>query len=57
MERIDHWIVLMFENRSFDNLMGYLPHIDADCGVKDQEITLRYPGGTWPHVREPQAPQ
>jgi hypothetical protein len=21
MERIDHWIVLMFENRSFDNLL------------------------------------
>ena len=46
MERIDHWIVLMFENRSFDNLLGYLPHIDADCGIRDREITLRYPGGS-----------
>jgi len=46
MERIDHWIVLMFENRSFDNLLGYLPHIDAGCGIRDREITLRYPGGS-----------
>ena len=35
MERIDHWIVLMFENRSFDNLLGYLPHIDAGTVIRD----------------------
>ena len=46
LERIDHWVVLMFENRSFDSLLGHLPHIDAADGIRDREITLDYPGGT-----------
>jgi len=24
-DRIEHWVVMMCENRSFDNLLGYLP--------------------------------
>jgi phospholipase C len=46
MDRIDHWIVLMFENRSFDNLLGHLPHIPASAGLRDQHIELPYPAGT-----------
>lgn len=45
MERIEHWVVLMFENRSFDSLLGHLPHIDAADGLRDREIALPYPGG------------
>jgi len=29
-ERIEHIIVLMMENRSFDHLLGFLPHPDPD---------------------------
>ncbi len=46
LERIEHWVVVMFENRSFDNLLGHLPHIDAADGIRDREITLPYPKGT-----------
>jgi len=45
IEKIKHWVVIMFENRSFDNLLGHLPHIDAEDGVRDREIELPYPGG------------
>jgi phospholipase C len=45
IEKIKHWVVVMFENRSFDNLLGHLPHIDAEDGIRDREITLPYPGG------------
>ncbi|PZN74820.1 MAG: hypothetical protein DM484_20240 [Candidatus Methylumidiphilus alinenensis] len=46
MHRIKHFIVVMFENRSFDSLLGYLPHIRSEDGVKDKDITLNYPGGS-----------
>lgn len=45
IERIRNWVVVMFENRSFDNLLGHLPHIDAADGIRDKSITLPYPGG------------
>jgi phospholipase C len=43
---IRQWVVLMFENRSFDSLLGHLPHIDAADGIRDREIVLPYPGGS-----------
>lgn len=46
MNRIRNWVVLMFENRSFDSLLGHLPHIDAADAIRDREITLTHPGGT-----------
>lgn len=46
LERIAHWVVVMFENRSFDALLGHLPHIDAADGIRGREIDLAYPGGT-----------
>lgn len=45
IEKISHWVVVMFENRSFDSLLGYLPHIEAQDGIRDCEIELPYPGG------------
>jgi phospholipase C len=45
IEKIKHWVVVMFENRSFDSLLGHLPHIDAADGIRDREIHLPYPGG------------
>lgn len=45
IEKIKHWVVVMFENRSFDNLLGHLPHIDAADGIRDREMQLPYPGG------------
>ncbi len=46
IERIHNWVVVMFENRSFDNLLGYLPHIDPSDGIVGREILLPYPNGT-----------
>jgi len=46
MEQIDHWIVVMFENRSFDNLLGHLPHLNDEDGIRNQTIELEYPEGT-----------
>jgi phospholipase C len=46
LERIDHWVVVMFENRSFDSLLGHLPHIDAAESLRGREIELAHPGGT-----------
>jgi phospholipase C len=46
MERIEQWVVVMFENRSFDSLLGHLPHIDAADGIRGREIELAYPGGS-----------
>ena len=46
MHAIKHWVVVMFENRSFDNLLGYLPHIPPQDGIRDRTIDLPYPGGT-----------
>ena len=40
LERIDHWVVVMFENRSFDSLLGHLPHIDAADGLIGREVEL-----------------
>ena len=48
LERISNWVVLMFENRSFDSLLGHLPHIAAADGIRDREVVLRYPGGVVP---------
>lgn len=45
MERIKNWVVVMFENRSFDNLLGHLEHIDASDGIRGRDIELPYPGG------------
>ncbi len=45
LEQIDHFVVLMFENRSFDNLLGHLDHIDAEDGICGRDVELRYPGG------------
>ena len=44
-DQIRTWVVVMFENRSFDNLLGYLGHIDARDGIGDREILLPYPNG------------
>lgn len=43
---IKHWVVVMFENRSFDALLGHLPHIPPEDGLIRREVTLAYPGGT-----------
>jgi phospholipase C len=45
LERIEHWVVLMFENRSFDSLLGHLPHIPAEDGLRGREIRLPSPAG------------
>ena len=45
LERIDHWVVLMFENRSFDSLLGHLPHIDRAESLIGREIELPSPVG------------
>lgn len=45
LEQITNWVVLMFENHSFDSLLGHLEHIDAADGIRDREIVLRYPKG------------
>ena len=45
LERISNWVVLMMENRSFDSVLGYLPHLDAADGIRDREILLPYPNG------------
>ena len=45
IDRIENWVVLMFENRSFDSLLGHLPHIEAGDGLRGREIALPYPGG------------
>ncbi|MGB3675668.1 MAG: alkaline phosphatase family protein [Candidatus Nanopelagicales bacterium] len=45
IEKIKNWVVVMFENRSFDNLLGHLEHIDAEDGVRGKTIELPYPGG------------
>ena len=46
IEKIKHWVVVMFENRSFDNLLGHLPHIDERESLIGRSIELPYPGGT-----------
>jgi phospholipase C len=45
IDRIEQWVVVMFENRSFDSLLGHLPHIDAGDGLRGREVSLPYPGG------------
>lgn len=45
IDRIKQWVVVMFENRSFDNLLGHLPHIDAEDGIRGRDIELPYPKG------------
>lgn len=45
IEKIKHWVVVMFENRSFDTMLGSLPHIDSEDGVRDLDVELPYPGG------------
>lgn len=45
IEKIKNWVVVMFENRSFDSLLGHLPHIDAEDGIRGRSIELPYPGG------------
>jgi phospholipase C len=45
IEQIKQWVVVMFENRSFDSLLGHLPHIVADDGIRGREVELPYPGG------------
>jgi phospholipase C len=46
IQRIKHWVVVMMENRSFDSLLGYLPHISAEDGILDRPVSLKYPGGS-----------
>lgn len=43
---IRHWVVVMFENRSFDALLGHLPHIPPEDGLIGRDVALAYPGGT-----------
>ena len=45
MQPIENWVVVMFENRSFDNLLGHLPHIPPEDGVRGRAVELPYPGG------------
>lgn len=42
---IRRWVVVMFENRSFDSLLGHLPHIPPEDGLLGREVSLAYPGG------------
>jgi phospholipase C len=44
--RIKHWVVVMMENRSFDSLLGHLPHIRAEDGILGRTVTLAYPGSS-----------
>jgi phospholipase C len=46
MDKIKHFVVVMMENRSFDSLLGYLPHISSEDGIRDKKIKLDYPGGS-----------
>lgn len=46
IDRIKHWVVVMMENRSFDSLLGHLPHIPAEDGILGQPNELKYPGGS-----------
>lgn len=46
VDKIRNWVVVMFENRSFDSMLGHLPHIPAEDGIRDREIVLDYPKGT-----------
>lgn len=48
IERIEQWVVVMFENRSFDSLLGFLPHIGEADGLRNREVSLPYPGGEVP---------
>ena len=43
--QIRHWVVVMFENRSFDSLLGFLPHIAPEDGLIGRDVSLAYPGG------------
>lgn len=45
IEKIRNWVVVMFENRSFDSLLGYLPHLDPRDSLVGREVRLPYPGG------------
>jgi phospholipase C len=48
--RMDHTVVLMFENRSFDNLLGYLyrpGEVRAFEGVRGKELANPLPEGLW----------
>lgn len=45
MDKIRNWVVVMFENRSFDSLLGYLPHIPEEDGLRGREVQLDYPKG------------
>lgn len=46
MPEIDHVIVLMLENRSFDHLLGFLPHPSPDFGQLTGDGTYSNPA--WP---------
>ena len=46
MSPIKQWVVVMFENRSFDSLLGHLPHIPPEDGLVGRVVDLPYPGGT-----------
>ena len=43
---VRNWVVVMFENRSFDSLLGYLPHIPREDSLVGREVELAYPGGS-----------
>lgn len=45
IDRIKHWVVVMFENRSFDSVLGWLAHIPEEDGLRGREVLLPYPGG------------
>ena len=42
---IKRWVVVMFENRSFDSLLGHLPHIPREDGLIGRDVELAFPGG------------
>lgn len=46
IDQVKQWVVVMFENRSFDNLLGHLPHLRERDGIRDRDIELSYPGGS-----------
>src|SRR5574338_653391 len=47
LQKIEHVVVLMLENRSFDNMLGWLMHSDGDKqkvnGVVDKDLSNPIP--------------
>jgi len=54
LDKIDHFVVLMLENRSFDNMLGKLyPKSDWFDGLSGDESNLDAAGRAWPVNNRP----